>query len=217
MTLIRTYAIGGKICMISTDTKKVLKFFGQTLNLPNEETKIHRISDNFIAAGGGFNAIHEYVIEELKKFSSNSALMITYHLRKISEKVPEEFKLSFKVHPDLFFGIQIIGIDELSKNIFVIGYDMENGVSMDMAFYNQPIANIIAPGDYTPALSRTGKLQLSDPTDVTKIAEDLLHYGMHSHYELIKDFPEEISNTFCYHILALVDDQIMHFEGQVDL
>ena len=219
MTLISTFGVGESLCVISGDTKQVAKLFGKNIKLPDMDTKIHRISDTFIAAGGGYNYIYEHVINELKKLNTNSAQDIFARLNELARVIPKEFAIDFIIHEDLFFTVQIIGFDNGSKNMYSITYNVDRGVNMFIVPSKEVGGSIIAPGDFSKAYDRTGDVNnaIRDLDNVSMSIDDLINYSMHLHYELMNDYPDEISNTFCYYVLALVNGEVMHFEGRAEL
>lgn len=219
MTLISTFGDGQSVCLISGDTKQVFKLFGKTIKLPDMETKIHRISDNFIAAGGGLNAIYEYVIEELKGLNSNKVTEICMHLNRLAHKVPDEFATVFKIHKDIFFTVQIIGFDIESGSMYSITYNVDDGVEMFVVPSFGIAGSLIAPGDFSKAYERLGDVNgaIRNKNDISTLIEDLINYSMHLQYELMMDYPDDVSNTYCYYVLALVNGEVMHFEGRTEL
>ena len=219
MTLISTFGDGQSVCLIRGDTKQVFKLFGKTMKLPDMETKIHRISDNFIAAGGGFNSIYEYVIKELISLNSNKATEIFIRLNSLAHTIPEKFATAFNIHKDIFFAVQIIGFDIEGGSMYSITYNVDDGVKISIVPSVGVGGNTIAPGDVTKAYDRLGDVNsaIRNKYDIFTLIEDLINYSMHLHYELMNDYPEEISNTFCYYVLALVNGEVMHFEGRTEL
>jgi len=219
MTLISTFGDGQSVCLISGDTKQVFKLFGKTIKLPDMETKIHRISDNFIAAGGGLNAVYEYVIEELVGLNSNKATEIFIHLNSLAHTIPKEFATLFKIHKETFFTVQIIGFDLELGSMYSITYNVDDGVEMSIVPSFGIAGSLIAPKDVSKAYERLGDVNgaIRNKNDISTLIEDLINYSMHLQYELMKDYPDDVSNTYCYHVLALVNGEVMHFEGRTEL
>lgn len=213
MTLINTLVYGGNFCLITGDTMRVSNLFNGLipLKLSNVDKKTHQISKNFIAAAGGSNYIFDQLIRDLVKEAPVTVKGVVDTLNKSTERLGNT--------KNDFVALQITGFDDEDGCIYGISVDEEFNVNVVCTEDKEIGGSIICPGDYENALERTGSLQsyVENENDILSVLQGFITYLMKFQFELIEEFPTEISREFCYHFLLRDGENIISMEQKIDI
>ncbi|WP_042472695.1 hypothetical protein [Bacillus ndiopicus] len=226
MTLIVTFNIGGGASVITTDTRRIMNFFGKEIEIKdNKKNKIKKISDYTIAAVGGFEQIGDFVIKEIKREGIQDILGIRLYLNRLDAEVQKRYRRLISKDERtqiIFVGISRNGIsnvlyylpneERLEKRI--IFSILEEGVCL--VNYARPeefeIDNVI--NEIVIEIKKGIQSHMSTEEKIEFILQGLgyMHLVAHEHK------PDKISDLMCYAAIIKADfPENIFIEGTVKL
>lgn len=205
MTLIISFNVGDIASILTCDTRQVINFFGKELRIKDSDRKIHKISENAICAGGGMDAVFDYVVSLLKKFQLTSMADIYGKLTIIDEMVQKQFRKSF--NKDEVSQIFFTGLSEIGTSSILYYLPHEKSIEDRIKY------EILNRGGFSISCATPESFLTADwfGNDLANIRKTL-HGGMSNgeilqqilgsiglvHYKAYEHDPVDVSEWMCY-------------------
>lgn len=206
MTLLCSYSIGGILSILTSDTRRVMTLGKTLIPIADAESKIHQITDSIVCAGGGYDAISDFVIKELKNkiLKPIDTLRIEEFVEDIDEVVQVRFKEQLK--DDKPSQILISGFNFLGTS-FTLNYVPDEGkgerVSYNVLTYGTFNLAGAFPEGYEGTISSLQEVShhIHGEMTGTEMAETLLLSIANLQQAIHLAEPNKVSEWLCYSIV----------------
>lgn len=208
MTLLCSYSLGGIVSVLTCDTRRVVTFGNKDIKIPisDADSKIHQITDSIFCAGGGFDSIVNFIVENVKEriLRPVDTLRIENIIKDIDELVQIKYKKDLKkgiCSQILIAGFNVLGVH------FTLNYNPD--AEADERLFYQTLEygafglSGAFPEGYEGALSslQEASSQIHANMTESEMAQTLLISIAKLQQVIHLAEPNEVSETLCYSIV----------------
>lgn len=206
MTLLCSYSIGGIASVLTCDTRRTMTLGKMDIPISDADSKIHQITDSIVCAGGGSEAITDFVIRLLKKKLSKP--IQTLRIESVIEDIDEDVQDTIKKHLKKGDPAQILitGFNVLGT-WFTLNYvptqDKEERIFYQVLRYGELTVSGAFPEGYEGELKslKEASSHIHVNMTETEIAQTLLLSIANLQQAIYSAEPDKVSESLCYSIV----------------
>lgn len=217
MTLIQSIHLGGIGTIITSDTRRISKIFTEMV-FTEETSKIKKLTENLLFAGGGAEGVTDFIFDELKKYNIEELEDVLKFADKIEKNIEKE--LGNYLPRDWYAQALISGFDKDGQSGYVT-YDSSREVNKFkieyLDFFEEKLIQF-APKEsvYDAAESSVEDILI---TDLNQFVEKMIEKFAAIQYQVWKNDNRLVSEIFHYRAIYVDPEtnERQTYKGKVNL